>query len=130
MLGLPLVIYSLYFLCNDKICVNGTDILLKMPEILRNITSSLGSLTSPDAWLMYIGWIVFQIVLASILPGETANGVVIPGGKGKDGGELRLQYPLSGHLQFWISILAMGHSIPKSWRPMALILWWYVPGSL
>jgi delta14-sterol reductase len=113
MLGLPLVIYLLYFMCNDQICVHGSDIRSKLPDVLSNITSSLGALTSPEAWQMYIGWMVFQIVLAVILPGETVNGVVIPGGKGKDGGELRLQYPLSGHLQFWISVLAMGHSVPK-----------------
>ena len=113
MIGLPFVIYLLYFLCNDDVCVSsGMDIGVKLPKVLENISSSLSSLTSPEAWKMYIGWMVFQIVLAVVLPGESATGVVISGGKGEDGGELRLKYPLSGHLQFWISILAMGHSVP------------------
>lgn len=113
MLGLPLVIYLLYFLCNDEVCVTVGNISSKLPEVVRVIKTGLSSLSSKEAWMMYMGWMIFQVALAIFLPGEMADGAVIPGGKGKDGGELRLKYPLSGHLQFWISVLAMGHSIPQ-----------------
>ena len=38
--------------------------------------------------------------------GEEAEGVALPNGK-------KLKYTLSGHLQFWLTIILMGHAIPN-----------------
>jgi delta14-sterol reductase/lamin-B receptor len=54
---------------------------------------------------MYIGWMVFHVVCERILPGEEVEGVTLPGGS-------KLKYTMSGHLQFWVTIVAMGHGIP------------------
>ena len=39
------------------------------------------------------------------LTGEEAEGTLLPNGK-------KLSYTLSGHLQFWITIVLMGHAVP------------------
>eukprot|EP01035_Chromulina_nebulosa_P019567 gene19567-25467_t len=54
---------------------------------------------------MYFAWTISQVLLERILPGEEAEGVELINGS-------KLKYTLSGHLQFWISIVAMGHLIP------------------
>ena len=38
--------------------------------------------------------------------GEEAEGTILPNGK-------KLKYTLSGHLQFWITIILMGHFYPQ-----------------
>jgi hypothetical protein len=110
-LGLPLVIYMLYFLCNKDVCM-GSPFSFSWNGFFAMASGALDHLTSPEAWQMYLGWMLFQTVLAIVLPCEMAPGAPIAGAKDKDGSDLRLKYPLSGHLQFWISVLAMGHSVP------------------
>jgi delta14-sterol reductase/lamin-B receptor len=111
MLGLPLVIYMLYFLCNQEVCMENPASFSWL-EFLGSLESALDKLLSPEAWQMYLVWMAFQTVMAALLPGEVVDGAPIVGEKSKDGGDLRLKYPLSGHLQFWISVLAMGHAVP------------------
>ena len=43
--------------------------------------------------------------MVRILPGPTVEGTVLSNGQ-------RLTYTLSGHLQFWLTLLAMGHGAP------------------
>ncbi|CAM9357775.1 unnamed protein product [Choristocarpus tenellus] len=45
-------------------------------------------------------WLLFQVVLDRLLPGETVDGVVL-----KDGS--RLKYKMNGHMAFWVSLLAI-----------------------
>ena len=40
-----------------------------------------------------------------MMSGEEAEGVALPNGK-------RLKYTISGHLQFWVTIVLMGHAYP------------------
>ena len=109
--GLPLVIYLLYFTCNADFCLTFARIWdLKCMRFVSeiNVYLEVNRLFSLEALSMYLLWMSLQFILALCLPGEIADGVPIPGLNGK-----KLKYPLSGHLQFWTSILLMGHSIPQ-----------------
>lgn len=64
-------------------------------------------LLSQEAVIMFLGWMAFQVILERLLPGETVDGAVLPNTKGS-----RLKYTMSGHLQFWVTIMVMGHIIP------------------
>lgn len=99
--GLPFVIYMLYFLCNDEFCVDtSTDwTKLQLP--------SIESLWSQEAAFMYISWMAANLVLERVLPGETVEGAPLPTTP-----PTKLKYTMSGHLQFWVLILAMGHAVP------------------
>lgn len=54
---------------------------------------------------MFLGWFAFNVFLERVLPGEIAFGAQLEDGS-------KLPYRMSGHLQFWICILAMGHAYP------------------
>lgn len=51
---------------------------------------------------MYLGWMLLHVLLERVLPGETAEGVLLPNQK-------RLSYRLSGHLQFWVTLAIVTH---------------------
>jgi hypothetical protein len=59
--GLPLVIYLLYFLCNDSVCLHSpwsfdwTDWYTKLPSWV--------ALFSWEATYMYLGWIALHVLL-------------------------------------------------------------------
>lgn len=103
---LPLVIYALYYLCNKDVCYtftlpwsyDWTGVLNKLPKSFNDIYSS-------DALYMYLLWMGFHVVCEKILPGEVVEGVILENGR-------RLKYTMSGHLQFWLTIIVMGHGIP------------------
>lgn len=113
-LGLPLVIFLLYFTCHKSadgrdICVSTWDPLsFPYMEMLKSVPTSLAGWFPREAVLLYTSWMVLQLVLERLLPGEAAEGVPIEDDQGK-----RLTYTLSGHLQFWVSLLLMGHSLPQ-----------------
>ena len=104
--GLPLVIFLLYFTCNKKL-VMTSPLTFPYGKMLASIPTSFSEWFTEDAIKLYLGWMLLQLFLERVLPGEAAEGVPIEADKGK-----RLKYTLSGHLQFWISILLMGHSLP------------------
>lgn len=99
-IGLPLVIFLLFYLCNDKICLENP-----LSFAWNKFLPSLSELyPTKEAVHMYIGWMLLHVVLERILPGEIVEGVELENGK-------RLKYTLSGHLQFWVVIFLMGHSV-------------------
>lgn len=102
--GLPVVIYLLYFACNKDVCLENP-FEFDIPAFLDSLPKNCFQLFSGPGTAIYLGWLLFNVLLERILPGETAEGVTLPNGK-------RLRYTLSGHLQFWICILAMGHAVP------------------
>eukprot|EP01038_Epipyxis_sp_PR26KG_P006460 gene6460-8888_t len=113
--SLPLVIYALYFLCNEKACINISNMFsLKVWQEVYSQSflpnSSISSLFSKDAWIIYIGWMFANVLLERILPGEVVNGTALPIEKSDK--KQVLKYTMSGHLQFWVLILLMGHCIP------------------
>ena len=59
-----------------------------------------------DAVVIYVCWVIFHVVLERILPGDVAEGVPLSDGS-------RLKYKINGHLQFWLTIVAMSHVIPQ-----------------
>ena len=102
--GLPIVIYALYFFCNKDVCFNSP-LSFSWSQFRSTLPSSWSSLISYEALYIYLGWMAFHVILERVLPGETAEGVALPDGK-------KLKYTISGHLQFWVTILAMGHALP------------------
>jgi hypothetical protein len=111
--GLPIVIYALFFLCNDKICMkhpltfDWNNFIVLMPK-------SIDEIYSHEALLMYIGWMSLNLFLERFLPGESVEGALLENGK-------TLKYTISGHLQFWICIVSTMFAYP--------ILREYSPGS-
>ena len=105
-LGLPAVIYLLYFLCNDKMCLKNP-MHFDWPAFFASLRSGLSpsNLFSADATLIFLGWMAFHVLLERVLPGESIEGLKLPNGKS-------LKYIMSGHLQFWVSFVAMGHVLP------------------
>lgn len=97
MVGLPLVVYGLYFSCASESCSTDASALARLQEGLANV----GALYSPAAMGLFLTWMLAQVLLDRTLPGETALGVAL-----KDGS--RLPYTMSGHLQFWMTLLLLG----------------------
>lgn len=75
--GLPLVIYLLFFLCNGQVCV-GNPFSFAWGTWYRKHLPRLGDLVSTEAWVMYLGWMAFHVLLERVLPGEIAEGVELP----------------------------------------------------
>lgn len=102
-ISLPVVISGLYLICNENTCLNNPfdfDWALWYQSL-----PSLDKYFSWEATFMYLGWMAFHVLLERILPGENVEGVVLPD-------KTRLSYTMSGHLQFWITFLLMGHAYP------------------
>ena len=102
--GLPLVILGLYFFCNKEICMENP-LNFNWNAFFSNLRSY--KFITPEAVWMFLGWIIFHVFLERVLPGESAYGAILPDTK-----DSRLKYTLSGHLQFWVTLIAMGHAIP------------------
>jgi delta14-sterol reductase/lamin-B receptor len=106
--GLPLVVYMLYFMCNKELCFTTSNMFtFDWNKLVLFIQKSSNVLFAKEALYMLLFWFGLQLMLALFLPGEIALGVPI-----KELNNTRLKYPLSGHLQFWISIILMGHVLP------------------
>jgi delta14-sterol reductase/lamin-B receptor len=109
---LPVLILVLYYGCNKEYCASWdvSSIIQSLLYTIANPTVLLNSILDQEklyyALIIYVGWMLFQLILERMLPGEVAEGVPLEDGT-------KLKYTISGHLQFWISILAMGHVIPK-----------------
>lgn len=103
-LGTPFVMFMLYFLCNDQMCLRNP---LSFDWAAFANSIKLENFFSKEATLIYLGWLAFSVLLERILPGELVEGTILPGTTNQ-----RLKYTMSGHLQFWLSLLAMGHAYP------------------
>jgi delta14-sterol reductase len=91
----------LYFLCNNEFCVDASTDWTKFQ------IPSIESLWSQEAATIYLVWMAANVVLERLLPGETVEGADLPTTP-----PTKLKYTMSGHLQFWILIIAMGHAVP------------------
>jgi hypothetical protein len=69
-IGLPAVIYALYFLCNKDFCLQFNT----SPnwEIFFSKMSNYSSLLSDEGFAIFLGWMIFHFLLERILPGLTA----------------------------------------------------------
>jgi len=103
--GLPVVIYALYFFCNKEVCLQSP-FAFPWQRFLGTLPTHASELFSWEAAHIYGFWMGLQLFLERVLPGEVVEGSALPDGK-------RLKYTMSGHLQFWISIILMGHAIPS-----------------
>lgn len=101
---LPLVIYSLFFLCNSEVCLSFDIMGFDWKKWLHELPSVKSLFTLPSI-LMYVGWMSFHVILERILPGELVEGALLKNGK-------RLPYVMSGHLQFWLTLVAVGYGVP------------------
>lgn len=100
MLGLPGVIYFLYYSCDKDIKIGSWNLrtLMDMP------TPKVSDFVSTKAASILFGWFGFHVFLERVLPGEVAEGVDLApaGGKGK------LKYNINGHKAFWASMALAG----------------------
>jgi hypothetical protein len=103
-ISLPMVVISLYLICNDKVCLQDPW-QFNWSEWFQKEIPSLEKLFSFEATAIYLGWLLFHVVLERVLPGETVEGVPLPN-------KQRLKYTISGHLQFWICLLTLGYGTP------------------
>ena len=128
-IGLPYVIFALFFLCNQDTCLEFNHLSdFNWSKFITQLSEAHSHLTSWSLQI-FIGWFLFQVLLERCLPGEIAEGTVLPGTK-----DVKLKYIMNGHLAFWVSIIAMGHAIPivveispsvfaiQSFRPLPLHL--------
>eukprot|EP00929_Paragymnodinium_shiwhaense_P113945 TRINITY_DN82260_c0_g1_i1.p1 TRINITY_DN82260_c0_g1~~TRINITY_DN82260_c0_g1_i1.p1 ORF type:complete len:429 (+),score=45.08 TRINITY_DN82260_c0_g1_i1:65-1351(+) len=122
MLGLPIVIYFLFFSCagtqvdGQSWCVPGVDL-----TSLSNVQiPPLEQFFSMSALLLFVGWFAFQVCLERCLPGDVVKGVVLKTGD-------RLDYPMNGHLAFWVSLLAVciGSCLAAGRLSLAPMTWLY-----
>lgn len=106
-LGLPLVIYLLFLVCNKDVCLS-VDNMFTFDWTLwyQQNVPSYSQFINREAVYIYVGWMLLHVLLERVLPGETVEGVELP----EKGG--RLKYVISGHLQFWVTLILMGHAIP------------------
>jgi hypothetical protein len=100
--GLPLVIYSLFFLCHKEFCDYNVLPFDSWVDRFKQTLPDVNDLVSMEAVYMVGGWMLFHVGLERLLPGEVALGQTLPNGK-------RLQYTISGHLQFWVTLAVMFH---------------------
>lgn len=101
-IGLPVVIYGLFIACNQDYCMNS--IYNFDWDVFVNKIPAPEAFISDEACAMFTGWMVFHFVLERILPGEVAYGVTLANDK-------KLAYVLSGHLQFWVTLVVIGYSM-------------------
>jgi len=120
MVGLPLVIYGLFFFCGGiaessadspgGFCLPSGVWPQELLDLSReHVVSKLPPFNewwSRKGFAVCVGWLAFQAALERTLPGEVVEGAVLSDGP-------RLQYKLNGHLAFWVSLLAMGHACPR-----------------
>ena len=108
--GLPFVIYLLFFGCQPKgYCVSLTPSSLAqlVPTVLNALSESVAEskLLSWEATGIVFGWTALHFVLYLYLPGKVAQGVKLADGS-------KLDYYINGHLAFWLSLVVCAIGLP------------------
>jgi hypothetical protein len=103
-IGTPFVMFMLYFLCNGNMCTKSP-FTFDWSRFVSQI--KFENFFTREASIMYLGWMAFNVFLQCVLPGEVVEGTALPNSDGK-----RLKYTMSGHLQFWVCLLAVSHAYP------------------
>lgn len=109
-LALPFVIFGLYFACNKDVCVGtpaGFNEFMNQPQMPKRWQDMF----SVAGIFMLVLWGSLQLLLERILPGEVVEGAPVAQDS-SDAKPLRLPYVMSGHLQFWVSLLTLLFSFP------------------
>lgn len=103
------VIYALFFLCNKEYCLTTDKIASSFSsnsffsqevEVFTTSLPALSEVLDDRASLAVLGWMSFHTLLERVLPGEVAFGTQLSTGDS-------LSYSLSGHLQFWVTLLVL-----------------------
>ena len=108
MLGLPLLIYALFFVSSrldagfDVLSFEDVSSSATLWQTLEKLASSYWECSSKYMWSsaalkMVVFWICFQVFLERVLPGEKVVGV----------SPHCLPYVMSGHLQFWVTLFSL-----------------------
>ena len=97
-ISLPLVIFLLYVLCNDKYCLPLS--ALYSFDLQTGNFSFLEFLYQIEFWnlnafLATLGWLLFQALLQIVLPGSYAKGVKLDDGS-------QLSYKINGNFIFYL----------------------------
>jgi delta14-sterol reductase len=85
-LALPLVCYGLVFACNSQGCLH------LVPHFSLPGFPEGQAFFSLEALAVFLGWFGLLVILHLLLPGERAQGTVLPDGS-------RLKYKLNGALE-------------------------------
>jgi ribosomal protein L12E/L44/L45/RPP1/RPP2 len=99
-LCLPIVIYALFFLCNKDYCLTTSTMSEFDFEVFKKSLPNASEFLNDSAAYAILGWMFFHVLLERILPGEIAYGTELLTGN-------KLAYCLSGHLQFWVTVLVI-----------------------
>ncbi len=124
--SLPIVIYALHFICNADHCLNFTG---SASQSLQRTWASMRSYSywpSHEGLSIFLGWMLLQLLMQLLLPGETVQGCPVqdtrPAARPQGQASLRtftLPYTLSGHLQFCLSLALVLCSVPSFVRTSA-----------
>eukprot|EP01031_Cornospumella_fuschlensis_P045032 gene45032-55086_t len=102
--GLPIVIYGLYFLCNDSVCLHNP-LTFDWKGWLASLPT-VDKLFSWEATTIFLGWMGAHVLMERTLPGPSVEGTTLPNGQ-------KLTYVISGHLQFWITLVLIFYGVPR-----------------
>ncbi|KAJ3316545.1 erg24, C-14 sterol reductase, partial [Gonapodya sp. JEL0774] len=89
----PVVVYGLHFACNEEGCP-----ALPLSRVLDGMQKA--SLFDPAAFIAFLGWIAWFVLLFYILPGEWVPGTELRNGK-------RLQYKINAWSSFLVTAITV-----------------------
>lgn len=132
MISLPLVVLGLYYSCNKEVCLDfatlssAEALAAFWTKMVAQLPSRWTDLLSTEAVSMTLGWVALQVAFERVLPGEVALGtpLPVPTGSAPPAGavttanamtgkvEHRLPYTMSGHLQFWLTLVVLHFGRP------------------
>jgi len=94
-IGLPAFMLYLNFACTKKSCD-----IRKVPSFSKDWRTYFDA----EAAGIYVGWVLFQAILAVLPIGKVVQGMPVKGGK-------RLDYRCNGFLSFLVSVAMMGAAV-------------------
>ena len=113
--SLPFVVLGLYYSCTKDVCLDfetlssWSSIQEYAQATQQLLPNSLDNLITPVALKIIVGWLLLHVLLERILPGEVVCGTLLP----KESTIRKLSYVMSGHLQFWLTLVLLFHGIPE-----------------
>lgn len=115
---LPLIVIFLFYICNDEICLNTSDLasydaLVNFSkEWIKTVPMTFDkyvSLCSNYGFTIICGWYALNILFGYYLPGEKVQGTTLPKSSHASNAAApeKLTYVMSGHLQFWLCLIVL-----------------------
>lgn len=109
---LPLTTYGLFFACSGKDHCSLFEVPVSPP----------GGFFSVSAFVVFISWFVFQVVLSFILPGIVGEGLPIARMDGK-----KLKYKFNGLNAYLLSLALYAATVYFGWLPVTFVYDEFIP---